>query len=54
LKATRPDIEWRTIAAFRNIIVHDYLGIDLDTVWEIIQHDIPPLKQAVSAMLNQP
>jgi len=32
-KATQPDVECRRIAAFRNILVHDYLGIDLDTVW---------------------
>ena len=31
-KAKQPDIEWRKIAALRNILAHDYLGIDLDTV----------------------
>jgi uncharacterized protein with HEPN domain len=52
LKATRPEIEWREIAAFRNILVHDYLGIDLETVWEITQRDIPRLKQAIIMMLS--
>jgi uncharacterized protein with HEPN domain len=32
LKATRPDIEWRQIAAFRNVVVHNYLGIDLEQI----------------------
>ncbi len=32
LKTTYPDIEWERIAAFRNVLVHDYLGIDVDRV----------------------
>lgn len=32
LKASQPDIEWRKITAFRNVLVHDHLGIDLDTI----------------------
>ena len=49
-KATQPHIPWREIAAFRNVLVHNYLGIDLDTVWLIVQRDIPPLKQALIVM----
>ena len=32
-KAKRPDVEWAQIAAFRNVLVHNYLGIDLEAVW---------------------
>lgn len=51
LKETQPTIEWRQIAAFRNILVHDYLGIDLDATWGITQKEIPALKLAIQAML---
>ena len=50
LKQTQPLIPWREIAAFRNVLVHNYLGIDLDTVWMVIQRDIPSLKQALVSM----
>jgi uncharacterized protein with HEPN domain len=53
LKDTHPGIEWHRIAAFRNVLVHDYLGIDIERVWEITQRDVPELKQAISAMLDK-
>jgi uncharacterized protein with HEPN domain len=52
LKANHPEIEWRRISAFRNILVHDYLGIDLDRIWQIVRRDVPHLKQAVAALLE--
>jgi uncharacterized protein with HEPN domain len=52
LKAQHPEIEWKKIAAFRNILVHDYLGIDMERIWEIIQRDVPALKRAAEALLR--
>jgi uncharacterized protein with HEPN domain len=51
IKARRTDVEWSRIAAFRNVLVHDYLGIDLDTTWDIIQRDVPVLQRAIDALL---
>ncbi len=52
-KSARPEIDWRRIAAFRNFLVHDYLGIDLETVWRIVQYDVVELKQAIADMLGK-
>ncbi|HKQ05660.1 MAG TPA: DUF86 domain-containing protein [Blastocatellia bacterium] len=52
-KAKYPQIEWSRIAAFRNVLVHNYLGIDLEIVWGITQREVPELKTAISAMLNE-
>jgi uncharacterized protein with HEPN domain len=51
IKATQPHIPWRQIAAFRNIVVHNYLGLDLYQIWTTIENDIPPLKLAAQEML---
>jgi uncharacterized protein with HEPN domain len=48
-----PDIEWRRIAGFRNVLVHDYLGVDLERVWLIVERDLPELKRVISAMLQE-
>jgi uncharacterized protein with HEPN domain len=53
-KANHPEIPWASIAGFRNVLVHNYLGIDLEQIWSIIQRDLPQLKQAVlSAVTGQ-
>lgn len=53
LKTTYPEIEWDRIAAFRNVLVHDYLGIDVERVWDITQRDVPELKRAILALLEE-
>jgi uncharacterized protein with HEPN domain len=50
LKDTQPSIEWARISAFRNLLVHNYLGIDLEIVWDILEQDLPRLKEAVLEM----
>ena len=51
-KLARPDVEWSKIGAFRNVLVHNYLGIDLELVWKVIENDLPELKCAVAEMLQ--
>lgn len=53
VKNSRPEIEWVRIAAFRNVLVHNYLGIDLQLVWGILTNDLPSLKQVVSELLDE-
>lgn len=52
LKTTRPEIEWRKIVAFRNFVAHEYVGIDLELVWDIVINKIPPLHSTISDMLS--
>ena len=52
LKASHPDIKWATLSAFRNVLVHDYLGIDMELVWTVLSQDIPEFKDQVSGILK--
>lgn len=40
-----PDIPWKRMAGMRDVLIHEYLGIDLAIVWQVIQHEFPDLKQ---------
>jgi len=51
-KQSRETLEWRRIADFRNRLVHDYLGIDLDLVWKVIVEDLPELKRVIGESLE--
>lgn len=52
IRAAYPDIEWREIIALRNRLIHAYLGIDNDVLWNIIQVDIPQFLIALQHMRN--
>ncbi len=53
LKDKHPQTDWRSIAAFRNVLVHGYLGIDIERIWQIAREDVPALKQTVRDMLDE-
>ena len=52
-KDEHPNIPWPEMIAFRNMLIHHYFGIDPEVVWDIIAHDLPPLKGKVEAMLRR-
>jgi len=52
MTAEYPDIPWRDIAAFRNILAHAYLGIELSIVWDIIEHQVKPLHARLNQILE--
>jgi uncharacterized protein with HEPN domain len=51
LKARHAEVNWRRIAAFRNLLVHNYLGVNLERVWVITEQDVPDLKTKVERIL---
>jgi uncharacterized protein with HEPN domain len=52
LKLAHPEVDWRGIAGFRNILVHDYLGISLTRIWEIIEGPLKKLKDNIDTINN--
>jgi uncharacterized protein with HEPN domain len=52
LKMAHPEVEWRGIAEFRNVVVHDYLGVDIEEIWDIVRDDLSGLKAQIAAILE--
>jgi len=52
LRHRHSDIPWKKIAGIRDIFVHEYSGIDLIQIWNIIGQDLPMLKRKVREMLR--
>lgn len=50
IRLAAPEIPWRLIIALRNRLIHGYLGLDNDTLWSVIQCDIPVLLAQLQAL----
>jgi len=52
-KTTNKQIPWQKIKDFRNIIAHDYFGVDADEIWDIINAKLLPLKGDINLIINK-
>jgi uncharacterized protein with HEPN domain len=50
-REAHPEIPWRQMAAFRDVLTHDYLTVDLNRVWIVIETELPSVKTALVKML---
>jgi len=53
IKKAHPQIPWKAISGFRNILVHAHPGIDLDMIWSVIAQDLPALEKALAEIQNE-
>ncbi|PWR71857.1 DUF86 domain-containing protein [Methanospirillum stamsii] len=52
IKVQFPKTDWRSIAGFRDILIHGYFGIDIEIVWDVIENKLPELKEEINQIIN--
>lgn len=53
LRGKHSQIDWRAIVGLKNVLVHEYFGVDMKVIWQIAKHDIPYLESEILKMLNE-
>ena len=53
VKDRHPSVKWKKVYLFRNVLAHEYFGIDSQLLWDIIQNRLPELKKDIQAILKK-
>ena len=51
-RTSHPEIEWRAMVGMRDRLIHDYMGVDYELVWDVVQTSIPDLRDRIAQILS--
>jgi len=51
LRTANPQVPWRRVCGLRDVLIHNYMGVDVQAVWLVVENGIPTLKETISRLL---
>lgn len=52
IRAGNPSVPWKNMAGMRDKCIHDYFGVDYETVWYVVKDDVPEIRPMIQALLD--
>lgn len=53
LRSSHPAVPWQQIAGFRDVLIHQYFGVNLDLVWQVVEQRLPGLREQVERLVEE-
>lgn len=53
LRKKHSEIPWKRMAGMRDKLIHEYFGVDLEIVWEVVNNELPPIKPLIQKVLEE-
>ena len=52
VRTQHPSVDWRRIAGLRDVVIHEYFGVDIEIVWDVVTREVPALLEQLKRMLR--